>query len=60
MSLKSIGNKLGITGSRIRQIERNGLFKIRRWFISVLPIEEREWLRISVGSHKFSVIEEVF
>lgn len=60
MSLESIGNKLGITGSRVRQIERNGFFKIRRWFISVLPIEEREWLRISVGSHKFSVIEEVF
>lgn len=60
MSLESIGNKLGITGSRIRQIEQNGFFKIRRWLISVLPVEEREWLWNSVGSDKFSVIEEVF
>ena len=36
------------------------ILDIGRWFISVLSIEEREWLRISVGSHKFSVIEEVF
>lgn len=60
MSLESIGNKLGITGSRIRQIERNGLFKIRRWFISALPAEEREWLKSSLGSYKFSAVEEVF
>lgn len=60
MSLESIGSLLGVTGSMVRIIERNSLIKIRRWFISALPAEEREWLKSSLGSYKFSAVEEVF
>lgn len=60
MSLESIGRMLGVTGSMVRIIERNSLIKIRRWLISALPAEEREWLGSSLGSYKFSAVEEVF
>lgn len=60
MSLESIGGLLGVTGSMVRIIERNSLIKIRRWLISALPAEEREWLKSSLGSYKFSAVEEVF
>lgn len=60
VSLESIGRMLGVTGSMVRIIERNSLIKIRRWLISALPAEEREWLKSSLGSYKLSAVEEVF